>query len=95
MSKLYIKDPSGRVIRCPRGLTKTEIVGGAPVIAVDEKSLKPGWSVASSADISAKAAENAAIEAQRAADAVAAKPENVIAAAIKADSVAPSAKKGS
>lgn len=59
MAKLYIKGPDGRVIGCPRALTVSKVVDGVGVASVNPKALKPGWSVATAADLAAAAKKGA------------------------------------
>ena len=53
MDKLYIKAPDGRIIPAPRAFATSKTVNGAPVTTVNAAALKPGWSVATSADLAA------------------------------------------
>ncbi len=92
MSKLYIKAPDGRIVDCPRGLTVSKVVDGAPVVSVNPEALKDGWSVATLADVEAlqksqAAAEAAALAAKQAEEQRAAR----LAAALDKLSAAPKA----
>lgn len=61
MDSLYIKAPDGRIIPAPRAFTTSKAVAGVPVTAVNVDALKPGWSVATAADLAAlKAAQDKA-----------------------------------
>lgn len=58
MDKLYIKGPGGRIVQAPRANTTSKTINGAPVTTINVASLKPGWSVATQAEVDALAAAN-------------------------------------
>lgn len=62
MSKLYIKAPDGRIVDAPSTVIVVVKVDGVSVRKVDVAALKPGWSVATAADVAALKAEQDAAE---------------------------------
>ena len=58
MANPLIKAPDGRIVVAPRGLTVTVILDGCPVTSINEAVLKPGWTIATPADLAALAKKN-------------------------------------
>ncbi len=98
MSNMFIKDPDGRIIAAPRGVTVSKVVDGAPVTVINEKALKPGWSVATAACLDGlRAKQEAAAKAEAArlsAEELASVPAQLAALHAKLDALAAPKKKG-